>query len=119
MEDAGATYSTDDTNFDTDTLQSDSEGSSHSDEAEADRITENGIPAPASANTAAVRGVDRGGGRYGRTAGQGTSAMSGTVFQAAVLVRTKAEGRAGQGQGRGHRQPKGHRQRQICSLEVM
>ena len=38
-------------------------------------------------------------------------------LQAAVLVRTKAEGgeRAGAGSGAGP----GHRQRQICSLEVM
>ena len=59
----GLTYSTDVFNSDTDTVQSDSEGSGHSDEAEADitidRIAENGIRAPASASTAAVRGVDR------------------------------------------------------------
>ncbi len=102
----GLTYSTDDFNSDTDTVQSDSEGSGHSDEAEADitidRIAENSIRAPASANTAAVRGVDRGGGRYGRTAGQGTSAMSGTVPSGSSVNQDK-----GRGRGRGRGRPRG------------
>lgn len=92
MEDATPRYSTDGFHIDTDTVQSDSEDSGHRDEAEADRITENGIRVPASANTAAVRGVDRGGGRYGRTAGQGTSAMSGTVPSGSSVGQDKGRG---------------------------
>lgn len=69
-------------------------------------ITEDGICPPASANTAAVRGVDRGGGRYGRTAGQGTPAMSGTVPSGSSVGQDRGRGR-GKGRGGVRGRPRG------------